>query len=432
MAGYTVLGVFMDRFIGLVGIAIILAIVFLMSNNKKAINYKTVLTGLFLQILFAIFIFKVPLGQKIFLMIGLFIQKILDFAIEGGQFVFGPLLANSKFVEIFGKGSSIFALQLICTNIFMMVLVNILYYYGIMQRVVAILGKAMNKIMNVSGAEALSNVASSFVGQILAQIMIKPYLEKLTRSELLASMSGSMACISGAIMPIYIGMGIPAHYILASSIMAAPGAMVLSKIMYPETCEPETRDNIRISKRRTFANIFDAISNGAAEGMKVAINVVAMILALVALVAFIDWVLNISGILLYKFCPGCSNFTFLTHLSLKMILGKLFAFFAIIIGVPLKDASIVGALMGTKIVLNEMVAYVDLSHLANTITPKSFMLASFALCSFGNFGSIAIQIGGIGELAPNQRKNLARLGLRALICGTLSCYLSAAIVGVLL
>ena len=422
----------MERFIGIIGIVVIFLIVYLMSNNKKAINYKTIITGFILQILLAVFIFKVPIGEKIFLMIGDFIKKILDFATEGGLFVFGPLLDKVKLSELFGAGSSIFAVQLICTNIFMMVLVNILYYYGIMQRVVAALGKAMNKIMHVSGAEALSNVASSFVGQILAQIMIKPYLEKLTRSELLASMSGSMACISGAIMPIYIGMGIPAHYILASSVMAAPGALILAKIMYPETGEPETRDNIRISKRRTFANVFEAISNGASEGMKVAINVTAMILALVALVAFIDWLLGLSGLLLYKFCPGCSHFAFLTHLSLKFILGKIFAIFAIIIGVPLKDASIVGALMGTKLVLNEMVAYVNLSQIAHSLAPKSFMLASFALCSFGNFGSIAIQIGGIGELAPNQKKNLARLGLRALICGTLSCYLSAAIVGVIM
>lgn len=422
----------MERFIGLIGIIVIFLIVYAMSNNKKAINLKTIGTGFLLQIILAIFIFKVPLGQKMFLMIGLFIQKILEFATEGGLFVFGPLLNHTRLAELFGKSSSIFAVQLICTNIFMMVLVNILYYYGIMQRVVAVLGKAMNKIMHVSGAEALSNVASSFVGQILAQIMIKPYLEKLTRSELLASMAGSMACISGAIMPIYIGMGIPAHYILASSIMAAPGAMILAKIVYPETGEPETRDNIRISKRRTFANVFEAISNGASEGMKVAINVTAMILALVALVAFIDWILGLGGMFLYKFCPGCSHLTFLSHLSLKLILGKIFAVFAIIIGVPLKDASVVGALMGTKLVLNEMVAYVNLSHIAQTLDPKSFMLASFALCSFGNFGSIAIQIGGIGELAPNQKKNLARLGLRALICGTLSCYLSAAIVGVLL
>ena len=422
----------MERFIGIIGIITIFLICYALSNNRKAINYKTVGMGFLLQICFAIFIFKVPIGQKMFLLIGEFIRKILDFAYEGGSFVFGPLLNNGRLAELFGNNYSIFAIQLICSSIFMMVLVNILYYYGIMQKVVAILGKAMNKIMQVSGAEALSNVASAFVGQIVAQIMIKPYLEKLTRSELLASMAGSMACISGAIMPIYISMGIPAHYLLASSIMAAPGALILAKIIYPETGEPETRDNIRISKRRTFANVFDSISSGASEGMKVAINVTAMILALVALVAFIDWLLGLSGLFLYNYVPGCSHLSFLQDLSLKLLLGKIFALFAFIIGVPLQDISTVGALMGTKLVLNEMVAYVQLSHIINNIDPKSFMIATFALCSCGNFGSIAIQIGGIGELAPNQRKNLARLGLRALICGTLSCYLSAAIVGILL
>ncbi|MCQ2739686.1 MAG: NupC/NupG family nucleoside CNT transporter [bacterium] len=422
----------MNRFVGIIGVIVIFLICYAISNNRKAINYKTVGMGFVLQIFLAIFIFKVPLGQKMFMLIGEFIRKILEFAYDGGSFVFGALIDNNKLVELFGSNATIFAIQLICSSIFMMVLVNILYYYGIMQRIVATLGKAMNKFMHVSGAEALSNVASAFVGQIVAQIMIKPYLEKLTRSELLASMAGSMACISGAIMPIYISMGIPAQYLLASSVMAAPGALILAKIIYPETSEPETRDNIKISKRRTFANVFDGISSGASEGMKVAINVTAMLLALVALVAFIDWLLGLTGLFFYNYVPGCSHFTFLSVLSLKYILGKVFAIFAFIIGVPLQDASTVGALMGTKIVLNEMVAYVDLSHMVDLLNPKSFMIASFALCSFGNFGSIAIQIGGIGELAPNQRKNLARLGLRALICGTLSCYLSAAIVGVLL
>lgn len=421
----------MSRFIGLIGIVVIFLICYALSNNKKAINYKTIGTGFLLQIAFAIFIFKVPLGQKMFLLIGEFIRKILEFAYQGGSFVFGALLENDTLIKLFGQSSTIFAVQLICSNIFMMVLVNILYHYGIMQKVVATLGKAMNKLMRVSGAEALSNVASAFVGQIVAQIMIKPYLEKLTRSELLASMAGSMACISGAIMPIYIGMGIPAQYLLASSVMAAPGALILAKIIYPETGEPETRDNIKISRRKNYTNVFDAIANGASDGMKVALNVSAMIIALIALVAFIDWTLNLTGNFLFQI-PCFAKFTFLSHLSLGYILGKIFAIFALIIGVPLKDASIVGSLMGTKIVLNEMVAYVQLANLADIISPKSFMIASFALCSFGNFGSIAIQIGGIGELAPNQKRNLARLGLKALICGTLSCYLSAAIVGVLL
>ncbi len=396
----------MERFVGIIGIVVIFLICYGLSNNRKAINYKTIGMGFLLQILLALFIFKFPPGQKLFLLIGEFIRKILEFAYEGGTFVFGPLMNNSRLAELFGNNYSIFALQLICSSIFMMVLVNILYYYGIMQRVVAVLGKAMNKFMHVSGAEALSNVASAFVGQIVAQIMIKPYLEKLTRSELLASMAGSMACISGAIMPIYIGMGIPAHYLLASCVMAAPGALILTKIVYPETGEPETRDNIRISRRKPFTNVFDGISSGASEGMKVAINVSAMIVALVALVAFIDWILGLTGGFMYHHIPGCSHIVGLSHLSLKLILGKIFSVFAIILGVPLNDASTVGALMGTKLVLNEMVAYVQLAPLKGIIDPKSFMIASFALCSFGNFGSIAIQIGGIGELAPNQRKKI--------------------------
>ena len=424
----------MDRFFGVLGIILIFGIAFLMSNNRKAINYKTVGTGFALQIFLAVFIFKVPLGRALFFNIGLFIQKILEFAKEGGSFVFGPLMTEHKITAVFGPGAQVFALQLVASLIFMMILVNMLYYYGIMQRVVPLFGKAMNKLMGVSGAEALSNVASAFVGQIAAQIMIRPYLAKLTRSELLASMTGSMACISGATMPIYIGMGIPAQYLLAACIMAAPGALVISKIVYPETGVPETSEDIKITyskRRKPYINVFDAISAGASEGMKVAINVIAMILALVALVAMIDWVLGNIGLFIVKYLHVNFASFDLTHLSLKLILGKIFSVFAYFMGVPMSETTTVGSLMGTKLVLNEMVAYFDLTNLPTALSDKSFLIASFALCSFGNFGSIAIQLGGIGELAPNQRKNLARLGVRALICGTLTCYMSAAIVGVL-
>ena len=424
----------MDRLFGIFGILLIFGIAYMMSNNKKAINYKTVGTGFALQILLAVFIFKVPLGRSIFLNLGLFIQKVLEFAKEGGAFVFGPLMTEHKITAVFGEGAQVFALQLIASLIFMMILVNILYYYGIMQRIVPIFGKAMNKLMGVSGAEALSNVASAFVGQISAQIMIRPYLAKLTRSELLASMAGSMACISGATMPIYIGMGIPAQYLLASSVMAVPGALVITKIMYPETGTPETSEDIKIEyskRRKPYINVFDAISAGASEGMKVAINVVAMILALVAVVAMIDWILGGLGTFIVKYLH--INFaTFdLNELSLKLILGKIFSVFAFLMGVPMSEATSVGSLMGTKLVLNEMVAYFDLTTLPQALSDKSFLIASFALCSFGNLGSIAIQLGGIGELAPNQRKNLARLGVRALIAGTLTCYMSASIAGIL-
>ena len=424
----------MSRFFGIFGIAFIFLLAYLMSNNKKAINYKTVGTGFALQVLLAVFIFKVPFGRALFMNIGLGVQKILDFAKDGGSFVFGPLLNNTMLGELFGQGSNIFALQLICSLIFMMILVNILYYYGIMQRIIPIFGRAMNKLMSVSGAEALSNVASAFVGQISAQIMIRPYLAKLTRSELLASMAGSMACISGATMPIYISIGIPAHYLLASSIMAVPGAMIIAKIMYPETHTPETSENFSITyskRRKPYINVFDAISAGALEGMKVAINIVAMILALVALVAMIDYILGGAGNLIVKYLHiNFASFD-LTQLSLKMILGKIFAIFAYLMGCPLSESTTVGSLMGTKLVLNEMVAYVDLTNLPHALSQKSYLIACFALCSFGNFGSVAIQLGGIGELAPNQRKNLARLGVRALIAGTLACYMSAAIVGIL-
>lgn len=426
----------MSRFIGVIGILAILGIAYLMSHNRKAINYKTIGIGFLLQVFFAIFIFKVPLGEKLFMGLGMLVRKILDFASDGGSFVFGPLMNQVKLALVWGSDANIFALQLIASMIFVMILVNILYYYGIMQRVIPIFGKAMNKIMSVSGAEALSNVASAFVGNVSAQMMIKPYLPKLTRSEMLASMSGSMACISVATMPIYIAMGIPAQYVLASSVMAVPGAFVISKIVYPETLVPETSENfsIKYSKRnRTHINVFDAISSGASEGMKVALNIIAMILALVALVAMIDWALGIFGAVVIKlFHIGSSSATYaiFDSLSLKYILGKIFALFALAIGVPLKEATAVGGVMGTKLVLNEMVAYFDLTHMAE-LSDKAFLIACFALCNFANFGSVAIQLGGIGELAPNQRKNLARLGLRALICGTLTGYMSAAIVGIL-
>ena len=422
----------MERFFGIFGIIFIFGLAYLLSNNRKAINYKTIGMGFLLQVLLAVFIFKVPFGRTLFLYIGKLIQKILEFANVGGHFVFGGLM-DEKWGQIFD--SNIFALQLVASIIFMMILVNLLYYYGIMQRVVAVLGKGMNKILSVSGAEALCAVANSFVGQIVAQIMIRPYLPKLTRSELLASMAGSMACISGAMMPIYIGMGIPASYVLASSIMAAPGALVISKIVYPEVNTPETSQNfeVKVSKRRrTHANVFEAISSGASEGMKVAINVIAMVLAIVALVAFIDWILGVIGVLIVKYLHIHTFIGMdLAHLSLKMILGQIFAIFAFLMGVPMGEATTVGSLIGTKIVLNELVAYVDLTSLSHQLSEKSFLIASFALCSFGNFGSIATQIGGIGELAPNQKRNLARLGLRALICGTLTCFMSATIAGIL-
>lgn len=424
----------MDRFFGIFGVIFIFLIAFLMSNNKRAINFKTIGMGFLLQILLAVFVLKTPIGQSIFGGIGLFIQKILDFANKGATFLFGPLNNSHKLSELFGAGSLVFAIQLMSAIIFIAVLVNILYYYRIMQRIVAVLGKAMYKLMDVSGAEALSNVASSFVGQVMAQFMIKPYLPNLTRSEVLASMAGSMACISGGVMALYVGMGIPAQYLLAASIMAAPGALVISKIVYPEDGAPQTKNEVKISRRRTHVNVVDSIARGATDGLNVALKVIAVLLAFVALIAMIDWFLAKFGVFVHN--ATHLNLDLLgidiNHLSMKAIVGKFFSIFAYLMGVPLKDTNAVGSIMGTKFILNETLGYVDLISIKNVISDKSFIIASFALCGFANLSSIAIQIGGIGEMAPNQRKNLSRLGFRALICGTLASYMSACIAGILL
>lgn len=424
----------MDRFFGIFGIVFILIVAFLMSNNKRAINFKTIGMGLLLQILLAVFVLKTGIGQAIFGNIGLFIQKILQFANQGANFLFGPLSDPAKLSAVFGKNALVFAVPLLATTVFITVIVNLLYYYKIMQRIIAVLSKAMYKIMDVSGAEAFSNVASSFVGQIMAQIMIKPYLPNLTRSEILASMTGSMACISGGVMALYVGMGIPAQYLLAASIMAAPGALVISKIVYPEDGEPQTKNEVKISRRRTHVNAIDSIARGASDGFSVSLKVFAVLIAFVALIAMFDWFLAKFGVFLHNAIHLNLSLIGLDvdHLSMKAIIGKLFSVFAYIMGVPMKDASAVGSLLGTKFVLNEMLGYIDLVSIKNVITDKSFIIASFALCGFANLSSIAIQIGGIGELAPNQRKNLSRLGFRALICGTLASYMSACIAGILL
>ena len=426
----------MNRFFGLIGIIVILAICFLMSNNKKKINLKTVFSGLFLQILLAVFVLKTPLGQLIFHKIGLFVEKILDFANDGGNFVFGALTGQpEKLVEIFGAGGDfIFALKLIPTIILVLILVNILYQIGLMQKIVYVCAKVMYKIMDISGAEALSNAASAFVGQVEAQIMIKPYLATMTQSELLASMTGSMACIAGGVMAMYIGMGIPAEYLLSASIMAAPGALVISKIVFPETEEPKTKNDVKVEVKPNFVNLIDAIAHGASDGMRVSINVIAMLIGLIALIHMIDWVLGYLGLFLVNICHLPAHFIGIdfANLCMKEILGAIFSVFAFIMGVPFNEASTVGSLMGTKLVFNEFIAYMDLSAIQNVLSAKSVIIASFALCGFANFGSIAIQIGGIGELAPSRRKDLAKLGIKALICGTLASYVSACIAGILL
>lgn len=421
----------MERLTGLLGFVLILGIAFALSNNRKAINYRLVASGLALQIALAVFILKTPPGKIIFKAIGDFITKVLEYGDKGGEFVFGVLTKADVLGNSLGaQWGFIFFFKITPTIIFVAVLVNIAYHLGIMQKFIVVVAKVVHAIMGVSGSEALSNAASAFVGQVEAQIMIKPYLNTMTKSELLASMAGSMACIAGGVMAVYISFGVPAEYLLAASIMAAPAALVIAKIVYPETEESQTKGEIKLEVKQQYSNLVDAISHGASDGLKVSLNVAAMLIGFLALIALIDGALGGIGTLLANAGMNVDASKF----SLTTILGFIFSGFAWAMGVPSQDIMTAGSLMGTKMVANEFVAYSNLKDLIaqNVLQPKTLGIVSIALCGFANFGSIGIQIGGIGELAPERRADLASLGFRALICGTLASYLSATIAGILL
>lgn len=412
----------MERFTGLLGIILILGLAYLLSNNRKAINYRTVGVGFGLQVVLAIFILKTEIGQTVFQWLGDSINTLLGQADKGATFVFGSLVNRELMGKAFGAGNEyIFFFKVVPTIIFVAVLVNMFYHLGVLQRVVSVLGRGVHWLMGVSGAEALSNVASTFVGQVEAQIMIKPYLKNMTNSELMASMAGSFACIAGGVMAVYISLGVPAPYLLAASLMAAPGALVISKIMFPETEKSESHGEVKLEVSKSHANLVDAIAAGASEGLKVGLNVIAMLIGFIALIALVDIGLGHIG-----------SWIHIPNLSMNLILGKLFSVFAFAMGVPLKDIEAAGALMGEKMVVNEFVAYLDMLKIKQTLDPKTIAITSFALCGFANFSSIAIQIGGIGELAPSRRSDLAKLGFKALIAGTLASYMSATLAGLLL
>jgi concentrative nucleoside transporter, CNT family len=410
----------MQRFTGLIGVVLIFGIAFLISNNRKAINYRLVISGLLLQILIAVLVLKVPFITNFFATLGRGMSKIEEFATQGAKFVYGGIMVdtNNGSMSAFGLQSTfVFAFSVTATIILVCVLVAILYHLGIMQRIVAVIARVMNFVMRASGAEALSNVASAFVGQVEAQVLIRPYLPTMTKSELLSSMAGSMACIAGGILIVYVNMGAKAEYLLAASLMAAPAAIVISKIILPETEEPLTKGRVKLEIKKEHTNLIDAISHGASDGMKIALNVVAMLIGFIGLIAFINYGLG-------KIYP---------ELSLDYIFGKLFYPIAWSMGVPSEDVQQVATLMGQKLTINEFVAFDTLTHkLAKPLSDKGLMIASFAICGFANFSSVGMQIGGIGALAPERRADLAKLGMRALISGTLASYLSATIAGMLI
>lgn len=427
-----------SKWIGLLGIVCILGTAYAMSNNRKAINYRLVFSGLAIQLVMAIFVLKVEFGQTLFKQVGDAITALLHYSDAGAGFVFGPLVENpDDMVKLFGpKAAFIFAFRVVPTIIFVSSLVSISYYLGIMQRVVQVVAKVVAFLMGASGSEALSNAASVFVGQVEAQLLIRPYVATMTMSELLASMTGSMACVAGGVLAVYIGIGIKASYLLTASIMAAPGGLVIAKIVWPETEPSMTKGKVQIEVKRTNANIIDAAAHGASDGMRIGLNVVAMLIAFMALIAMGDGLFGLVGTVMHN--NGVPDFLGLSleHLKMMDILGLLFSPVAFVMGVPWSDAHVVGRLMGEKMVINEFVAYTELSSmlkgLSEThISQHAETIATFALCGFANLSSIAIQVGGIGEIAPSRRGDLARLGVKALICGTMASYLSATLAGLL-
>jgi CNT family concentrative nucleoside transporter len=425
----------LERYQGLTGIVLILGIAFALSSNRKAINWRLVGSGLAIQLFLAFFILKSDTGKLLFEKLGALIEKVLGFSANGAEFVFGALVKKDLMEKAFGPGNDfVFFFKIVPTIIFVAVLVNIAYHIGLMQRVVALVARLVHFLMRVSGAEALSNVSSIFVGQVEAQIMIKPYLRTMTRSELLASMAGSMACIAGGVMAIYISLGVRAEYLLAASLMAAPGALVISKIVLPETEESETKGSVKLDVKKQYTNLLDAIAHGSSDGLKVGLNVLAMLVGFIALIYLFDSGIGGLGRLLVQAgVPAGFLGIRWDALSLNYILGNFFSVFAWAMGVTGSETQLAGMLMGKKMVINEFVAYLDMSGMVSKklLSAKTELIASFALCGFANFSSIAIQVGGIGELAPERRSDLARLGLKALICGTLASYLSASLAGVI-
>ncbi len=431
---------------GMLGLIVILGLAYLLSSDRRRINWRTVGGGLLLQIVLAVFILKgremgawfAPLGwpKEFFAWVSSFFVLVLNFTTEGARFVFGNL-ALSPGMD--GSLGFFFAFQVLPTIIFFSSLMAVFYHLGIMQRIVQAVAWVVSRTLGTSGAESLSVSANIFVGQTEAPLVVRPYLEQMTRSELMAVMTGGMATIAGGVMAAYIQLlGDPyaqarglaleaarlqfAEHLLGASVMAAPAALLLAKMLIPETSQPLTAGTVRVSIERTTRNVIDAAAAGASDGLKLALNVGAMLIAFIALIAmlnhFLGWTGGLVGV----------------ELSMERLFGWTLAPVAWLIGVPWSDAAQFGALVGTKIVVNEFVAYLNLSTLIgqNALSDKAVVMATFALCGFANFSSIAIQIGGIGPLAPSRISELAELGLRAVLAGTLANMMTATIAGVLI
>ena len=398
----------MDRFIGVVGLVVILGIAYAFSTDRKKVNRRLILWGLILQFSFALLVMKWSVGQRVFAGISNAVKLGLEKADAGAEFLFGPL-ANPESLGF------IFAFKALPTIIYISSFFSVLYYLGILQKMVLFMAKIMVRTMGTSGAEALSTAANVFMGQTEAPLVVRPYIASMTYSELCTLMVGGMATISGGMMAAYISMGIEAEFLLAASVMNAPAAIVMAKILVPETGTPLTKGEVKLKVERTEVNIIDAAARGAGAGLTLALNVGAMLIAFLSLVALVNWPLQYFD------------------LSLEQIFAWIFAPLAYVMGVPWADANQVGSLFGKKLIVNEFVAYADLIQMkaADVLAPRSELIATYALCGFANLGSIGIQLGGIGGIAPTRKSDLAKLGLRVVLGGSLATFMTATIAGLL-
>jgi len=412
---------------GIFGLAVLVGIALLFSANRKAINLHLILTGIALQLVFAVIVILVPGGRAFFEGLSRIFVTVIGFSMDGAAFIFGELADPSSL-------GFIFAFQVLPTIIFFASLMGVLYHLGIMQKVVQGMAWVMFKVMRVSGSESLSVAANVFVGQTEAPLVVRPYISKMTESELFTMMVGGMATIAGGVLAAYITMlgggdeamrVYYAKHLLSASIMAAPATIVIAKILRPETGESLTAGSVKLHVEKTATNVIEAAANGAGDGWRLALNVGAMLLAFIALIAMIDYPLNaLGGLIGFEEWTGRS-------LNLATLLGYVLSPMAWVIGVPWAEAVDVGGLIGQKIVTNEFVAYTALMEVQDTLSPKAVLVSTYALCGFANFSSIAIQIGGIGGIAPDRKSDLARLGLLAVLGGTLATMMTATIAGVL-
>jgi CNT family concentrative nucleoside transporter len=410
----------MGRLAGLLGIAAILGVAYILSTDRKAIRLKTVAWGIGLQITFAIFVLRFEAGRWLFQKAGDAVNKLLSFAVVGSEFVFGTIGRNQL-----PMGFS-FAFQVLPTIIFIAALFALLYHIGVMQLLIRAAAWVMTRVMGASGAESLNVAASIFMGQTEAPLTIRPFLSKLTKSELMCVMTSGMAHVSGGIMAAYIAFGIEPKHLLSAVIMTAPGTLLMAKMLVPETEQPLTAGKVTMPPMEKEANFLGALARGTGDGLHLAINVAAVLISFLAMLALVNYL--IGGAHNQLAVRGIGWFPS----SLQQVFGWVFAPVAWLIGIPWHDAATIGNLLGTRMVVNELVAFQQLGTMRAALDARSFTIATFALCGFANFSSIGIQIGGIGALAPDQRGNLARLGIRAMLAGTMANLLSASIVGMLL